>query len=133
MYESKITIAGHLGRDPEMRYTPAGVPVTDFSVAIDKSYTNKDGARIERTKWYKVTAWRGLAENCAQYLHKGRAVIVEGEINAEAYLDREGNPVAKLVITADTVKFLPRPTTNDEPADTPNTPAPANEDDGIPF
>lgn len=129
MYETNITIAGHLGREPEMRYTPAGIPVTDFSVAVDRSYTNKDGVRIERTKWYKVTAWRNLAENCAKYLTKGRGVIVEGEVNAEAYIDREGNPVAKLVITADKVKFLSRPAASDD--DDPN--APALEDNDIPF
>ena len=86
MYEKHV-IMGNLGREPEMRYTPAGVPVTDFSVAVNKRYTNKDGERIERTTWYKVTCWRKLAETCAQYLKKGRTVIVEGDLTAEAYTD----------------------------------------------
>jgi single-strand DNA-binding protein len=105
VYESKITIVGNVGRTPEMRYTPAGVPVTDFSVAVNRSYT-KDGETVERTKWYKVVCWRKLAEVTAQYLQKGRLVAVEGEIDCEAYTNKSGEVVGKLVITASTVKFL---------------------------
>jgi single-strand DNA-binding protein len=105
MYEKHV-IMGNLGREPEMRYTPAGVPVTDFSVAVNKRYTNKDGERIERTVWYKVVCWRKLAETCAQYLKKGRTVIVEGDLTAEAYTDRDGKPQAKLVLTATSVQFV---------------------------
>lgn len=105
MFEKHI-IVGNLGRDPEMRYTPSGVPVTDFSVAVSRRYTRADGERVEKTTWYKIVAWRKLAEICAQYLTKGRPVLVEGDLAAEAYLDREGKPVAKLVLTAATVQFL---------------------------
>ena len=87
MYEKHV-IMGNLGREPEMRYTPAGVPVADFSVAVNKRYTNKDGERVEKTTWYKVTCWRKLAETSAQYLKKGRTVIVEGDLAAEAYTDQ---------------------------------------------
>jgi len=104
MFEKHIII-GNLGRDPEMRYTPSGVPVTDFSVAVNKRYT-KDGERVEKTTWYKVVAWRKLAETCGQYLAKGRTVLVEGDLSAEAYTDREGNPAAKLVLTATNIQFL---------------------------
>lgn len=108
MYESNITIVGHLGRDPEMRYTPSGTPVTDFSVAVDKSYTNDDGDKIERTKWFKVTCWRKLAEITAQYLQKGRLVCIEGEIDAEAWLNKDSKPTPTLKITARNIKFLGR-------------------------
>jgi len=104
MFEKHIII-GNLGRDPEMRYTPSGVPVTNFSVAVNKRYT-KDGERFEKTTWYKVVAWRKLAETCGQYLAKGRSVLVEGDLSAEAYLDREGKPAAKLVLTATNIQFL---------------------------
>lgn len=104
MFEKHLII-GNLGRDPEMRYTPSGVPVTDFSVAVNKRYT-KDGERVEKTTWYKVVAWRKLAETCGQYLAKGRSVLVEGDLSAEAYLDREGKPAAKLVLTATNIQFL---------------------------
>lgn len=104
MFEKHIII-GNLGRDPEMRYTPSGVPVTDFSVAVNKRYT-RDGEKVEKTTWYKVVAWRKLAETCGQYLAKGRAVLVEGDISVEAYTDREGKPAAKLVLTATNIQFL---------------------------
>jgi len=105
MYESKLTIVGNVGRTPEMRYTPAGVPVTDFSVAVNKSYT-RDGEKVEKVKWYKVVCWRKLAEVTAEYLQKGRLVAVEGEVEVEAYIDKNGAAVGKLVLTAQTVKFL---------------------------
>jgi single-strand DNA-binding protein len=105
MFERHV-IMGNLGREPDMRYTPTGVPVADFSVAVNKRYTGKDGERVEKTTWYKVVCWRKLAETCAQYLKKGRTVIVEGELIAEAYTDRDGKPQAKLVLTATSVQFV---------------------------
>jgi single-strand DNA-binding protein len=79
MYQ-KITIVGNLGNDPEMRYTPSGVPVTRFSVATNRRWTNADGTPGEETAWFRVSAWRGLAETCNQYLTKGRQVLVEGRL-----------------------------------------------------
>jgi len=106
MYESNVTIIGNVGREPEMRYLPSGIPVTDFSVAVNKSYTRDDGTKVESTKWYKITCWRKLAEVTAQYLHKGRLVAVEGEVSAEAYTNKEGKATPVLKIEAKTVKFL---------------------------
>ena len=106
MYESNVTIIGNVGREPEMRYLPSGVPVTDFSVAVNKSYTNGAGEKVESTKWYKITCWRKTAEVVAQYLHKGRLVAVEGEVSAEAYLNKEGKAIPVLKLDAKTVKFL---------------------------
>jgi single-strand DNA-binding protein len=79
MYQ-KITIIGNLGNDPEMRYTPSGVPVTRFSVATNRRWTGADGNPGEETVWFRVSAWRGLAETCNQYLSKGRQVMVEGRL-----------------------------------------------------
>lgn len=104
MYQT-ITIVGHLGGDPEMRYTPAGKAVTNFSVAVDASYNDAAGAAVKQTTWFRVAAWGKLAEACAAYLAKGKLVLVEGRVSARAYL-REGVPVAALELTAGVVKFL---------------------------
>lgn len=97
----EATIVGNLGADPEMRYTPAGVPVTDFRMATNVWLNGADTGI-----WFTVTAWRDLGERCAQYLAKGRLVAVEGSLRAEGYLAKDGTPKGKLVLTADDVKFL---------------------------
>ena len=105
MYQKTVVI-GHLGRDPEMRYTPSGVPVTNFSVATTRKWKNADGEPNERTTWYRVTCWRKLAELTAQYLQKGRLVLVEGDIEASAWSDKQGEARASLELTATNVRFL---------------------------
>ena len=105
MYQS-VTVIGYLGRDPEMRYTSSGVPVTNFSVATSRKWTDAAGAAQEKTTWFKVSAWRKLAETCNQYLHKGSLVMVEGEIDASAWTGQDGAAKATLELTARTVKFL---------------------------
>ena len=90
-----------------MRYTPSGVPVASFNLAVNKSFVKEDGTKVEKTLWVSVTAWRKLAETVAQYLTKGRQVMVVGEIEeARGYLDKEGNARASLEVTAQTVRFL---------------------------
>jgi single-strand DNA-binding protein len=105
MYQKTIVV-GHLGRDPEMRYTPTGVPVTSFTMAHTRKWTNANGEPQEKTTWFRVTCWRKLAEQAAQYLQKGRLALVEGEIDASSWTDKEGNPRASLELTAFTVRFL---------------------------
>ena len=106
MYE-QLTIVGNLGRDPEMRYTPTDKAVTNFSVAVNTRWTNSNGEPGERVTWYKVACWGKLAEITNQYLAKGRKVmVVASRIEAEAYIDKEGEPRAALKLTADAVKFL---------------------------
>src|SRR5512138_2597642 len=105
MYQKTVVI-GHLGKDPEMRYTPSGVPVTSFSMATSRRWTNQNGEQQEKTTWFRVTCWRKLAETAAQYLQKGKLILVEGDIDATAYTDREGHPRASLELTATTLKFL---------------------------
>lgn len=112
MYQ-KVVIVGNLGTDPEMRFTPSGVPVTSFNVAVNRRWKDSNGELREKTTWFRVTAWRGLAEQCNQYLTKGRLVLVEGEIDASAWLDNEGNPRATLELTARNVRFLGRRETAD--------------------
>lgn len=88
---NKVMIIGHLGRDPEMRYTPSGRPVTTFSVATSRSWHSADGERHEETEWFNVVAWGSLAEICNQYLHKGQQVYVEGRLQTRRWEDTEGN------------------------------------------
>ena len=104
MYQ-KIIIIGRLGRDPEMRYTAQGTPVTSFSVATDRVWNDQNGQRQSKTTWFRVSAWRRLAETCNQY-YQGQLVMIEGEIQEpRPYQGRDGSGVP-LDITANNVKFL---------------------------
>ena len=112
MYQ-KVIIVGNLGRDPEMRYTPQGTPVTNFSVATSERWTDQGGQQQERTTWFRVTAWRRLAETCANFLTKGRQVLVEGRMNPDPatggprlWTGNDGESRASYEVTAITVKFL---------------------------
>ena len=105
MYQKTI-VAGHLGRDPEMRFTPSGQPVTTFTVAANRRWTDPQGQTQERTTWFRVTAWGKLGELCNQYLVKGRSVLVEGEVDTSAYTGQDGQPHSTLELTARTVRFL---------------------------
>ena len=106
MYQ-KVVLIGHLGRDPEQRYLPDGKPVTSFSVATSRKWTDAGGQRQEKTTWFRVSAWGNLAETCAQYLTKGRQVFVEGELNEpRPYQGRDGEWRASLDVTARAVQFL---------------------------
>ena len=83
MAYQKVIIVGNLGRDPEMRYTPDGTPVTTLNIAVNRTWSNSDGSRGEETAWFRVTAWRRTAEIAAQYLTKGRQVMVEGYLQVD--------------------------------------------------
>lgn len=101
-------IVGNVGRDPELRYTQSGVAVCDFSVAVNRRWTDRNtNEPREKTTWFRVSAWRGLAETCNEYVHKGMLVMVTGEIDASAYLSKENKePKASLELTAREVQFL---------------------------
>jgi single-strand DNA-binding protein len=112
MYQ-KVTIVGNLGNDPEMRYTPAGVPVTRFSVATNRRWTDASGVPGEETVWFRVSAWRGLAETCNQHLAKGRQVLVEGRLAPDpetggprVWTGNDGVSRSSYEITASEVRFL---------------------------
>lgn len=109
----EITIVGNLGRDPELRHLQDGTPVANFSVASNRNWTNSDGTPGKETVWFQVTTWRRQAEVCAEYLTKGRQVLIQGRLNPDAetggpriWTDRNGNPRASYDLTAYTVKFL---------------------------
>ena len=103
----QITLVGNLGRDPEMRYTPSGVPVASFSVATSRRYQAQDGQWQEKTVWFRVTAWRKTAETVSQYLTKGSKVLIIGEVEEpRTWVDKDGNTQASLEVTAQTIRFL---------------------------
>jgi single-strand DNA-binding protein len=112
MYQ-RLVIVGNLGGDPEMRYTPDGTPVTNFSVATNRKWNNPDGSQGEETVWFRVTVWLKQAETCNQYLSKGRQVLVEGRLTPDkttggprVWTGNDGKPRASFEMTADTVRFL---------------------------
>jgi single-strand DNA-binding protein len=78
-------VIGHLGRDPEMRYTPSGRPVTNFNVAASRSWKTSDNERRTETEWFNVVAWGSLAEICNQYLSKGQQVYIEGRLQTRRW------------------------------------------------
>ena len=106
MYSTHVLV-GHLGSEPEMRYTPNGQAVCSFRMAVSHKWTGKDGTTQEQTTWYRVSTWGKLAETCSQYLSKGKLVLVEGDrLETKPYANKEGQPAASLELTAQTVKFL---------------------------
>jgi len=113
MSRQKCEIIGRLGVDPEMRYTPSGQPVANFSVAANRKYKNAAGETVKETIWFKVSAWGKLAEACNSYLHKGSQVYLEGRLVADPatggpriWSRQDGSPAASFEIRADSVDFL---------------------------
>ena len=105
---NKILIIGNLGTDPEMRYTPNGNPVTSFNVATNRTYTTSEGEKREETEWFRVVAWNQLAEQCNQYLTKGRKVYVEGRLKSDTWTGNDGQLRFTNEINANQVVFLDR-------------------------
>jgi single-strand DNA-binding protein len=103
---NKVMIIGRLGRDPEMRYTPSGRPVTTFSVATSRTWNTADGERRAETEWFNVVAWSNLAEICKQYLSKGQRVYIEGRLQNRHWEDSEGNKHSSTEIVANEMIML---------------------------
>ena len=103
---NKVMIIGHLGRDPEMRYTPSGKPVTTFTVATSRSWNSTDGERHTETEWFNVVAWGNLAEICKQYLVKGQQVYVEGRLQTRRWEDNDGGKHTSVEIVAGEMMML---------------------------
>jgi single-strand DNA-binding protein len=136
---NKIIIVGNLGRDPELRYTPQGTPVCNFSVATNERWRDTGGETQERTTWFRVATWRKLAEVANQYLKKGSQVYVEGRLAVREYTDRDGVLRTSLEVNATDIQFLdrrpidaePESTADPGPAGDPHTPM--TRDDDVPF
>ena len=109
MSVNKVILVGRLGQNPEVRYTPSGAAVANFSVATNESWTDKSGQKLERTEWHKVVVWGKLAELCNQYLAKGRQVYVEGRLQTRQWQDKDNQTKYTTEIQAQTVQFLGGP------------------------
>ena len=137
---NKVILVGNLGSDPELRYTPSGRAVANFSLATHEQWTGKDGEKGERTEWHKIVAWARLGEICGEYLSKGRQIYVEGRLQTRAWEDRDGNKRYTTEIVASDVQFLGTRDSSDSArprgtgsADFQGGPAQGPVDDDIPF
>lgn len=99
-------IIGNIGRDPELRYTPSGKPVTSFSLASSRSWIAPDGERREETEWFNVVAWGNLAEICNQKLAKSQQVYVEGRLQTRSWEDDRGQRHFRTEIVANEMIIL---------------------------
>jgi single-strand DNA-binding protein len=130
---AELTVIGYLGADPEMRYTPDGTPVTNFSVAATRKWNNADGSKGEETTWFRCAAWRRTAEVVNEYLKKGRLVYLKGTLAPEirVWTDNSGNPRASYEVTVREIKFLGG--NGNGGSQTSQTPPPDLGEDEIPF
>ena len=115
---NKVMVIGSVGRDPEMRYIPSGKPVTSFSVATSRGWTDADGERHEETEWFNVVAWGNLAEICKQHLRKGQQVYIEGRLQTRSWEDHEGRKRFRTEVVANEMILLGK---RAEPRDEPST------------
>lgn len=125
---NRIMVIGNLGTDPEMRYTPNGNPVTSFRLATTRNYNTQDGERRQDTEWFTIVAWNQLAEQCNQYLAKGRRTYVEGRLHSHQWEGPDGQTRYRNEIVANQVLFLDRPGTGEPAAD--SAPAEGDPDTG---
>ncbi|MCZ2076168.1 MAG: single-stranded DNA-binding protein [Bryobacterales bacterium] len=131
---NKLTFVGHLGGDPEMRFTPSGTAVTTFNVASNDQYTNEKGENVSVTTWFRCAAWGKLGEVCNQYLHKGSKVLIEGRLTPDKSTGRpriwtrqDGTATADYELKILEIHFLDSRNGNGNAE--PSAPA----DDNIPF
>ncbi len=138
---NKVILIGRLGRDPEVRYTPDGTAVANFSIATSDEWTDKaTGEKKERTEWHRIVAWRRLGEICGEYLAKGRQVYIEGKLQTRSW-EKDGITRYTTEIVASDVQFLgtrdsAEPYRPSGPSDAPEysgPPLPDEQDDDIPF
>ena len=104
---NKVIVLGRLGQDPELKYTPNGAAVCNFTVATSESWNDKNsGQKQEKTEWHRIVVWGKLAELCNQYLTKGRQAYVEGKLQTRSWEDKDGNKRYTTEIVASTVQFI---------------------------
>lgn len=103
---NRVMLIGRLGKDPELRYTKKGTPVTNLSIATNHTFKDDSGSMQEQTEWHRVVVWGKQAEACQQFLGKGRLVFAEGRIATREWNDNSGNPRKTTDIMASTVRFL---------------------------
>lgn len=106
MSVNKVILLGRLGQDPELKYTPGGSPVCNFSMATTEAWTDKQGQKQEKTEWHRIVVWGKLAELCNQYLAKGRQAFIEGRLQTRSWDDKDGNKRYTTEVLASTVQFI---------------------------
>jgi single-strand DNA-binding protein len=111
---NKVMIIGNLGREPEMRYTPSGKPLTKFRVATNRRWTTPDGKEQTETEWFNVVTWGKLAEICNQYLTKGERVYIEGRLHTRHWTDEDGNHQSATEVVAQEMIMLGSPSQTDD-------------------
>ncbi len=106
-FVNKVMLLGNLTRDPELRYTPQGAAVCEFTLALNRTYTNKQtGQRVEEVSFIDIVSWGRTAELCAEYLKKGRQVFVEGRLHQDRWEAQDGRKMSKVRVTAENVTFV---------------------------
>ncbi len=110
-YLNKVMIIGNVGSDPEMRFTPRGNPVTTFRVATNSSFNTSEGEKKDETEWFSIVTWNKLAENCNQFLGKGRRVYVEGRLRTRSWEGQDGQKRYRTEVIANSVLFLDKGST----------------------
>ena len=137
---NKVILIGHLGKDPEVRYTSSGQAVANFTIATNETWKNKEGNQEESTEWHRIVAWGKLGEICGEYLSKGKQVYIEGVLRTRSWQDKDGNKRQSTEIHARNMQMLGRagdmpeaPEDTSPPEPEPHEPPPADSEDDIPF
>jgi len=138
---NRVFLMGNLTRDPDVRYTPSGTAVGDLGLAVNENYKDKDGNLKESTVFVDVEVWARQAETCAEYLHKGSPVFVEGRLKLDQWENKQGEKRSKLRVRADRVQFLGSPKRSEVadapagsiPSEVPPAAPATGDDDDIPF
>jgi len=138
---NKVQLIGHLGSDPELKYTDSNIPVTSFNIATNESYKDQNGDLVERTEWHRIVAWRKLAELFHQYLKKGSKVYVEGKLQTRSWDDKDGNKRYTTEIVVNEFVFLDsrgagqsaQPPAPDAPAASQESDSGGGSDEDLPF
>jgi len=132
---NKVQLIGNLGKDPELKYTSAGIAVATFSIATSDSWKDQEGNMQERTEWHNIVAWRKLAEICGEWLKKGKRVYIEGKLQTRNY-EKDGVKRYITEIVADQMIMLDgggQRSTNGDAAEAPASDAVAGKEDDLPF
>lgn len=137
---NKAILVGRLGKDPEIRYTPSGTAIANFTMATSENYKDKDGQKQERTEWHRIVAFGKLAEICGEYLAKGKQVYIEGRIQTRSWDDKDGNKKYMTEIVANTMQMLGKPEDTSALgggqtiiAESAANPEPSSVDEDVPF
>jgi len=111
---NRVVLIGNLTRDPEMRSTPNGTSVSNFGLAVNRRWTNRQGERVDQVDYFNIVVWAKLAELCTDYLSKGSPVAVEGRLQSRSWETEDGQKRSKVEVVAENVQFLGRTTAKEK-------------------